>query len=195
VNWTTLNQLKITTDQWVDFVDPTPMSVPMRFYRLVFQSAPASQLTYLGPGALRCSRTPGHLAMLGFQVQAGETVSVQSSEELGNWETLYELHPSTSQMMRIVDPSSDFAPQRFYRLVGANVASRQLQFSWLPTGTVSKLSFVAPPGDVVQVQGSEDLKDWTTLNQIKITTNQWVDFVDPASASLPLRFYRLAPGN
>jgi hypothetical protein len=120
---------------------------------------------------------------------------VQTSDDLVNWATRYELHPGTNQLIQIVDPASTVVPQRFYRLMGTNVADRALQFSLLSAASLAKLSFVAPPGDVVQVQASKDLLTWTTLYQLKIATNQWIEIVDPASAQLPQRFYRITPAS
>jgi hypothetical protein len=196
VHWTTLYQVQLTTNQTMSVVDPTALSLPMRFYRLVYQGITTSQVTYLGPDALRCARVPGqNLAVLSFPAQAGETVSVQTSPDLGNWTTLYELHPVSNQVVQVVDPGSAQQAVRFYRLMGSNVAGRSLQMNRTAGTTAAKISFVGPPGDVVQIQASDDLQNWSTLNQLKIATNQWVEFVDPAASGLAKRFYRLAPGN
>jgi hypothetical protein len=195
-NWTTLDQVQVATNQTISIVDPTPMTLPMRFYRLVCQGVTISEVTYLGPDALRCARIPSqNLATLSFPAQAGETVSVQTSEDLGIWTTLYELHPVSNQVVQVVDPGSARLARRFYRLMGGQVAARSLQMNRTSGSAAAKISFVAPPGDVVQIQASDDLQNWSTLNQLRIATNQWIEFVDPAAGGMAKRFYRLAPGN
>jgi hypothetical protein len=154
------------------------------------------EAAYTALGGLQVTLLAGSsLAKIGFAGQADETVSVQASEDLVSWTTLYELHLTSNQPIQIVDPDSANLPQRFYRLMGANVAGRTLQFSGLSAAKLAKVSFVAPAGNAVQVQASEDLVNWTTLYRLNITTNQQIKIVDAASAYLPQRFYRIVPAD
>lgn len=159
-------------------------------------SSTSFTLTVTAAIALRCAQITGTpLAMLAFQGQAGETVSLQASDDLATWTTLYELHPTANQTIQIVDPASATLPQRFYRLMGDNVSARTVQLSRLPAARLAQVSFLDPSGALVNFQASEDLQNWTTLHQLRSATDQWIEIVDPASAQLPRRFYRIAPAN
>jgi len=194
VNWTTLHRFLVTSNQPVEILDPTLTDIPMRFYRTAVGGMPAAEVVYIGPDALRCAMLTGkEISVVKFSGLAGEIVTVQASDDMVNWTSLYELHIPTNKIIEIADPASASLPQRFYRLMGANVASRKVELARYRAPSIAKISFVAPPGDVVQLQASENLVDWTTLYQVKVQTNRWIEIVDPDSAKLPRRFYRLAP--
>lgn len=194
VNWTTLHRFVAISNQAFEILDPTLTDIPMRFYRTAAGGMPAAEVVYIGPDALRCAMLTGkEISVIKFSGLAGETVTVQASDDMVNWTSLYELHIPTNKVVEIADPASATMPHRFYRLMGANVASRKLELTRYRAPSLAKISFVAPPGAVVPLQASENLVDWTTLYRIKVQTNQWIEIVDPESAKLPCRFYRLAP--
>ncbi len=194
VHWTTLHRFVVTSNQPLEFFDPTLTDIPMRFYRTAVGGMPAAETTYIGPDALRCTVLTGkEISVIKFWGQAGETVTVQASGDMINWTSLYELHITANKLIEIADPASINSQQRFYRLLGTNVSSRRLELRRYHKSNMAKISFVAPPGDVVQFQASENLVDWITLYRVKVQTNQWIEIIDPESATLPRRFYRLAP--
>lgn len=158
----------------------------------LLESLPSNEVSFLVPGAFQMAQTSTRgMAVLGFSGQTSEVIAVQASEDLKVWTTLYELHPATNLPIQIVDPDSARLPQRFYRLSGTNVALRKIQLAQLPASTAAKLAFVLPPGSRCRIEASADLANWTTLLQLGVVTNRWLEFVDLASASMPQRFYRL----
>ncbi|MFO1500234.1 MAG: PQQ-binding-like beta-propeller repeat protein [Verrucomicrobiota bacterium] len=50
------------------------------------------------------------------------------------------------------------------------------------------LPVIGSPDAVFHVRVSSDLKNWRTLAEV-LSTNGWLDFVDPAAATAPQRFY------
>jgi hypothetical protein len=55
---------------------------------------------------------------------------------------------------------------------------------------VPAIQFPVAPGHTYSVQASTDLKNWRTIWETTSTSNAWVQFQDPASANLQMRFYR-----
>jgi hypothetical protein len=59
-------------------------------------------------------------------------------------------------------------------------------------GDAMVIKFPVEPSHWYEVQASVDLQTWTTIWQTEMaTSNQWVQFSDPAAAAFPSRFYRL----
>lgn len=156
------------------------------------ESLPSNEVAFLVPGAIRLGQpAQGDMAQIGFAAQAGEIISVQASDDLNHWVTLYELQPNADQTIQVFDPASAALPARYYRLRGTNAASQKILLSRKPAAHSPKISFVAQSGEWVQVQSSEDRAKWTTLYQIRAAENQWTEVVDPTSLELPMRFYRV----
>lgn len=130
-------------------------------------------------------------AALRFLSLAEEEVSVEVSEDLQSWSSLYQLRPASSAIMQLVDPASAQRPQRFYRLAGNNLGPRSLELAQLPAGMMNKVSVRATSSRLVEIQFSEDSTNWNTLCRVVCPDNQTIEFVDAASAGSPQRFYRV----
>ncbi|MDW7979166.1 MAG: hypothetical protein RMH97_01180 [Verrucomicrobiales bacterium] len=195
-HWTTLQIFELTSHRPLEFLDATPSEIPMRFYRTAVNGMTAAEVIYFGPDALRCTMLAHkEITVLRFWATAGEAITLQASEDLINWTPLFEVHAETNKWIELADPASETSMQRFYRLSGTNIAHRKIELARFRAPAIAKVSFVAPPGDLVQLQASENLTNWRTLYRLKVHTNWWIEIVDLESAWLPQRFYRLAPGS
>ena len=58
-------------------------------------------------------------------------------------------------------------------------------------GDPSRIKFPVAPKHKYLVQSTEDMKNWTTIGQVKGANNSWVEFDDAAAAGQTQRYYRL----
>lgn len=81
---------------------------------------------------------------------------------------------------------SSYVPQISYSVPGLLAVSQN------PTNGAMILQFLVAPGQAYELQASSDLNAWTSLWLTSVqTTNEWIEYDDPITNTVPAKFYRL----
>jgi hypothetical protein len=81
---------------------------------------------------------------------------------------------------------SGYVPQVSYIVPGMLTVTQSL------TNGITRLQFPVAIGQSCQLQASADLESWSNLWLTPIqTTNQWIEYDEPITNTVPGRFYRL----
>ena len=162
------------------------------------ESLPSNKVAFAAPPPIgfqmgRTLQSPQ--TALRFLALAGEQLSVEVSTDQQSWSLLYQLHPTRTGVMEIADPASGDGVPRFYRVTVNNRGTRNAQLVQLPAVPMTTLNLMRPAGTRVQIEVSEDLVYWSPLYSVVSPANHRIEIVDPASATLPKRFYRVRSEN
>ncbi len=133
----------------------------------------------------------GRLAAGGFALdldgEPGRKVLLQASTDLSHWTTIYGCVLSNTPL-GFIDALSTGYPRRFYRLVAAEGVAFMENPKW--SNGQFAMNLVGEFGRTAVVQVSSNLRDWAP-----VLTNRFAEspltFSDPASGTMPRRFYRL----
>lgn len=133
--------------------------------------------------------TPQKHALLSVTGPAGYMYEVQAGQTFSKWLVLGTITLSATGSAQFTDTNAAAYPARFYRLrqLVSQSASLTLQYNAQKQAIVSLRGV---PGFTYEIQGAQDLGQWQVLGTVTANPSGTGQYVDPASASQPRRFYR-----
>lgn len=141
------------------------------------------------------ARLPDGRFQLSVEGATGQSLAIQASTNLVDWETL-AVDTILGGQVLFVDNGAAGSPQRFYRVMPleslAQGAPLQTRLMPLASGGGVRVQISGEPGQPFRLRASSDLIHWVELTRNWISGDS-ADFLDTDAATLPFRFYETAP--
>jgi hypothetical protein len=134
------------------------------------------------------TQPPRRSVILDALGQPGQMYSVLCSQDLRAWSSIGTLTLDETGLGEFTDPAGTSQPSRMYRL--QSIAPPTLQIQAAAGGPVV-LSGTGQSGLSYYLLCSPDLKTWTPIGTVTISTSGSFIFTDPAGSTSPGLFYRL----
>jgi hypothetical protein len=141
------------------------------------------------------ARLPDGRFQLSVEGATGQSLAIQTSTNLVDWETL-AVDTMLGEQVLFVDNGAPGSPQRFYRVMpleslAPSAPLRTVVAPFAPGGGV-RVRITGEPGQPFRLRASSDLIHWVELTRNWISGDS-ADFLDTDAATLPCRFYETAP--